>query len=217
MVFGDDRGWVEETIPGFFRLLVEKTPGLKELSLEYNEKHRLSTQSLQILQPLPLRKLSIPGGTRKRIGGPQAVRNLIQIWPLLEKLDLCSYEADFEDLRHIIPFCPQLSVLRLDMDTVISDSGLSWYQLHRTISRPMGALVPFKLVSSHSQFSSWNGMRDMYVPEELDALSRYFANVRPFMNYQVCKDREDPWYPEEHKFLKDINSKIHQYSQLDQS
>lgn len=127
VVFGSDRGWSELTISDFFSLLVEKSPGLTELSLEYHKHYRLSVESLQILRHIPLRKLSISGATRKHIGGPHAVRNLIQVWPLLEKLDLCSYEADFEDLRHILPFCSHLSVLRLSIGTSISDLGSSWY------------------------------------------------------------------------------------------
>ncbi|QRV90562.1 hypothetical protein RhiJN_18580 [Ceratobasidium sp. AG-Ba] len=109
------QGWLSDATLTICQKLPTSCPQLRELSLGFPPNQSL-INSLFALRQVNLRSLSVPRANRKILGGPRVVRDLLQLWPLLETLDLPAYDASFEDLGHIIPYSPQLSVLRLAIE-----------------------------------------------------------------------------------------------------
>ncbi|KAG8687640.1 hypothetical protein FRC09_013375, partial [Ceratobasidium sp. 395] len=128
-------GWNDHAINQFFVQLVKSCTMLSELALNGSE--LLIAQSslihyIRILQPLPLRELSLSDCREELLGEPKVFREILDLWPTLHKLDLGQYTVGLDGLGEILTFCPHLLFLRLYIEMSIPDE-LSDEELARAL------------------------------------------------------------------------------------
>ncbi|KAG8693036.1 hypothetical protein FRC08_009354 [Ceratobasidium sp. 394] len=192
--------WNHE-VTEFFEQVAKSFPNLVELSLVDFPIIRETFPGLVSLRVLPLCKVFIPNCGRLDLH-PNTAWGFLKHWSSLNELDLCSYEASFDDLQGILPFLPELSVLRLCITMSVPEE-ISDADLAQALALQLGTTYrPLKLISSRDEPQISCEL------SELDEVARYLLSMRPHISYWSSSDMERPWRYRRYKWLEYLNAQL---------